>query len=199
MVLIDRYPNTSTHRDIYIIWLINHQHLQFRESVKLLYVCSMWWVVVCWARVWFTHTNVFLIFPVRICGDKNYINASVDAPRRDTSIAVVGVANRARIKKLIFCILVIKPMKTAFAVASSEFWLFYYYSHGIAYRPIDSWIDGLNVPVIWCKCYPSISKTRGSQSQVCVAATAVPPTRRVGCHHSVVTEPMPFYPPSFIW
>jgi len=137
----------------------------------------MWWVVVGWARVWFTHTNVFLIFPVRIFGDKNYINASVDASRRDTSIVVVGVANRARIKKLIFCILVIKPMKTAFIVASSEFWLFYYYSHGIAYRPIDLWRDGLNVPVIWCKCYPSISKMRGSQSQVCVATTAVPPPR----------------------
>lgn len=69
---------------------------------------------------WLTHTNVFLIFPVGGFGGKNYINAWVDAPRRDTSIAVVGIANRARIKKLIFRILVIKSMKTAFTRASSE-------------------------------------------------------------------------------
>jgi hypothetical protein len=78
-------------------------------------------VVALWAVVWLTHTNVFFIFPVGAFGVKNYINASLDALRRDTSIAVVGIANRARIKKLIFRILVIKPMKTVFTVTSSEF------------------------------------------------------------------------------
>jgi len=117
----------------------------FEESVKLLYVCSMWVVVACWTVSWLTHTNVFLIFPVGSFDVKNYINASLDARRRDTSIAVIGIANRARIKKLIFCILVIKSMKTAFTVAPSEFSLFYYYSHTTWYCPIDSWIAGLKV------------------------------------------------------
>jgi hypothetical protein len=60
---------------------------------------------------WLTHTNAFLIFPERAFGGKNYINGSLDASRRDTSIAVVGIANRSRIKKLIFRVLVIKSTK----------------------------------------------------------------------------------------
>lgn len=99
-----------------------------------------WW---CWALWWLTHTNVFLIFPVGAFGDKNYINISTDAPRWDTSIAVIGIANRARIKKLIFRILVIKSMKTAFTRASSEFWLFSKFAHTTAYCPIDLWRGAL--------------------------------------------------------
>ena len=147
---VGTYMNTCMY-----IWLMIYMYIpsitniciifNFEESVKLLYVCSMWVVVACWTVSWLTHTNVFLIFPVGSFDGKNYINTSVDASRRDTSIAVIGIANRARIKKLIFCILVIKSMKTAFTVAPSEFSLFYYYSHTTWYCPIDSWIAGLKV------------------------------------------------------
>jgi hypothetical protein len=102
-----------------------------------------WWWWWCWALRWLTHTNVFLIFPVGAFGDKNYINTSIDAPRRDTSTAVIGIANRARIKKLIFRILVIKSMKTVFTRASSEFWLFSKFAHTTAYCPIDLWRGAL--------------------------------------------------------
>lgn len=155
---------------------MNHQHLQFWESVKLLYVCSTWWVVVGWALRWLTHTNVFLIFPVGAFGDKNYINTSIDASRRDTSTAVIGIANRARIKKLIFRILVIKSMKTVFTHASSEFWLFSKFVHTTAYCPIDLWRDGLK-PLLTCsQRFASISNFPGGQSWVCDAATTVSST-----------------------
>ena len=92
---------------------------------------------------WLTHTNAFLIFPERAFGGKNYINGSLDAPRRDTSIAVVGIANRSRIKKLIFRVLVIKSTKNALTSAPSPFVPFWNDGANMGYDPFDSQRDGL--------------------------------------------------------
>ena len=118
---------------------------------------------------WLTHTNTFLIFPDGAFGGKNYINGSLDASRRDTSIAVIGIANRVGIKKHPFRIRAIKPMKKTCSQALPR--PFRYFLFPLTYQSIlHSIHTGMDSKVL-CAVHTVWSELKNAAS----SNTGVPP------------------------
>jgi hypothetical protein len=181
-------------------WLWRPPFLANVSNYFMFAVRDEWWPL--GTVRWLTHTNTFLIFPDGAFGGKNYINGSLDASRRDTSIAVIGIANRVGIKKLIFCILVIKSTKNVFPSAPSPFALSWNDWGHTWYSPIHSHRDGLQTHV--CCTYRLVRTkkcglVKGDHAIFTSHLFVVSTARWPRCHHRVVTALVPSYPPCLIW